>query len=310
VSATARRDELVALLSERGPAAAGLTSAEATRRRGFVLASFGEVGLPDEAVPYVREALESGIEPYELAGAAIALRGAPPDPAFVPLVERAIRSRGGADATLSFEAPDARWPYAEPTSCLAELERTLAWLQAAPAGHCCHATEPAPPDGDLALDDVVLQDQDGRSARFADWFGGRPAVVAFFYTRCDNPNKCSLTIARLAQLQALAAERGLRGAFRIAAITYDPAFDLPDRLRRYGADRGLVFDADTCCLRATDGFERLRDQLELGVAYGPSTVSRHRIELYVLDAGGRVATAITRRQWQPVEALAAVEPLL
>src|SRR5262249_33614141 len=158
----------------------------------------------------------------------------------------------------TFEALDARWPYAEPTTCLTELERTLGVLQAAPASHCCHAPEPAAPAREVELDDVVLQDQDGHSARFADWFHGRPAVVTFFYTRCDNPNKCSLTVTRLAQLQALARERGRQHTFRIAAVTYDPAFDLPDRLRRYGADRGLVFDDDACCLRATDGFERLR----------------------------------------------------
>ena len=49
---------------------------------------------------------------------------------------------------------------------------------------------------------VEPEDQDGRRLTFGECFVGAPTVAVFFYTRCTNPNKCSLTIAKLAQLQA------------------------------------------------------------------------------------------------------------
>jgi protein SCO1/2 len=62
--------------------------------------------------------------------------------------------------------------------------------------------------------------------------------VVFFYTRCDNPNKCSLTVTKLARLQKSIVEEQLEGLLRTAAITYDPAYDLPPRLKAYGDNRG------------------------------------------------------------------------
>ena len=38
---------------------------------------------------------------------------------------------------------------------------------------------------------------------FKDFFHGQPSIVVFFYTRCDNPMKCSLTVAKLARVQAI-----------------------------------------------------------------------------------------------------------
>ena len=134
--------------------------------------------------------------------------------------------------------------------------------------------------------------------------------MAFFYTRCDNPYKCSLTITKLAALQDRFAQRGIADAVTIAAITYDPAFDVPERLRRYGTDRGVRFGERTRFFRVTSGFADFRRRFDLGVNYGPSTVNRHRIEVHVLDAEGRVAASFTRRQWEVDKVADAVQHLL
>jgi protein SCO1/2 len=121
-----------------------------------------------------------------------------------------------------------------------------------------------------------------------------------------NPEKCPLTIAKLGRLQRRLAEEGLADAVNLAAITYDPGFDLPRRLRGYGALLGMSFDARTRLWRTTGPFEPLRSGLDLGVGYGPATVNQHRIELFVLDARGHVAEAITRRLWDVDELLGAL----
>jgi protein SCO1/2 len=157
---------------------------------------------------------------------------------------------------------------------------------------------------------VTLQDHAGALMTFKDFFHGRPSIVVFFYTRCDNPLKCSLTVAKLARVQAMLDAGGLADRIRTAAITYDPAFDLPERLRVYGRDRNVRMDADHRMLRATEGHDVLCRQFELGVNFVESLVNRHRIEVYVLDTQGRIATSFERVRWDEAEVVArAVEVL-
>jgi protein SCO1/2 len=337
--------DLAALLPENLPLYTGRSAAEMTRFRGYLLAAFAETGLPDAALPYVVESLEAGHGPDEVAGAAIGLRGLGASSVDVatPLL-RAVENLAGADVTVSFECYRPAWPYAQPTTALTEVVRTIGLLgeQAAPAvarlaelvGQperfpdalraemrrvvdaaaadsgccgsgtcaCCAAPvearspgpEPAADDGPTA---TVLEDQDGRTTTFDEFFPGRPAVVAFFYTRCDNPRKCSLTVTKLAALQRSVEARGLAGAVRIAAITYDPAFDLSDRLRLYGADRGVRFGEHVRFFRVPSGFDEVRRHFDLGVNYGAATVNRHRTEVFVLDPKGGVAQGFSRVQW-------------
>ena len=148
-----------------------------------------------------------------------------------------------------------------------------------------------------SLDETRFQDQDGESLTFKEFFRGLPSIVVFFYTRCDNPLKCSLTVTRLSRVHNLLRERGLAEKIRTAAITYDPGFDLPDRLGSYGQSRGLRFDANHRMLRTTEGFAALRDHFKLGVNFVESLVNRHKVEAYVLDAQGRIASCFERVHW-------------
>jgi protein SCO1/2 len=164
--------------------------------------------------------------------------------------------------------------------------------------------------GSGPIADVALEDQDGARLAFRDFFHGKPAIVAFFYTRCDNPLKCSLTVAKLARVQRLLEEQGLAGRVRTAAVTYDPGFDAPPQLRRYGLDRGVRMDADHRLLRAPSGVERLRRHFELGVNFFESLVNRHRIELFILDPRGAIAARFQRLQWNESDVVDRVAEVL
>ena len=147
------------------------------------------------------------------------------------------------------------------------------------------------------IQSVVFEDQEGASITFKEFFRGQPSIVVFFYTRCDNPLKCSLTITKLARVQELLEARGLADQINTAAITYDPAFDIPERLRGYGQNRGVLMNARHRMLRATDGVNALRNHFKLGVNFIESLVNRHRIEAYILDAEGRIAASFERIHW-------------
>jgi cytochrome oxidase Cu insertion factor (SCO1/SenC/PrrC family) len=147
------------------------------------------------------------------------------------------------------------------------------------------------------IESTVFEDHDGGTVTFREFFRRHPSVVVFFYTRCDNPQKCSLTITKLARLQNLLLERGLAEQIRTAAITYDPAFDIPERLRGYAKNRGVLLNANHRMLRAIDGISALRAHFKLGVNFVASLVNRHRIEVYILDAAGGIAGSFQRLHW-------------
>jgi protein SCO1/2 len=335
-----RRDCLVALLPEQISQYAGRSANATVRMRGYIIAAFGQVGLPAAALPYVLEELESGRDPYLVAAAATALRGLDrPTSQVVPFLLKAIENVRYADDAVSFDSYRPRWPLPNHTTAIEEILKTFAWLgpdaqSARPALEALHdhpeATSPSARatllgvlaglgDGtagcceiptsvtdhcagaaghDLTVPaGVELEDQDGRPLTFGDFFGGRPSVVVFFYTRCDNPNKCSLTITKLAALQRALREHGLQGRVGTAAITYDPAYDLPPRLRAYGKNRGVIFDDSDRFLRTTAGLGALQEYFDLGVNFGQASVNRHRIELFVLDHEVAIAARFTRLQW-------------
>jgi protein SCO1/2 len=151
--------------------------------------------------------------------------------------------------------------------------------------------------GSKSIESIVLQDQDGAFLKFVEFLRGSPSIVVFFYTRCDNSMKCSLSVTKLARVQTLLAAQGLATRIRTAAITYDPEFDRPERLRIYGKDRAVRMDENHRMLRAIEGNDALREYFELGVNFNGSLVNRHRIELHILDAAGRIAVSFERLHW-------------
>jgi protein SCO1 len=381
-------ERLAALLPENLPLYEGRSAPETTRLRGYLLAAFADTGVPQGALPFLVESLESGHDAYEVAGAAIGLRGLrAPSGSEIRALLTALHNLDGADATVSFERYKPSWPYAEPTTALTEVVKTIGMLgggsraaradlerfadqqdrlsarvlaeirrvldamrpQAGEGDHacgcgpgcgcglssdeagivgagtaavdaeaqdaCCDSPGVAPAGIVQGRDDaegdaeILVQDQDGVLERFEEFYRGGPSVLAFFYTRCDNPYKCSLTITRLAAVQRALDQRGLSGGVRITAVTYDPEFDLPHRLKLYGQHRGMQFSENARFFRAVSGFGRLRRRFDLRANYGPSTVNRHQIEVHVLDEQGRVRTSFTRVQWQVDDVVRAVEEL-
>lgn len=349
------RDLLVQLLLEGTSLYEGRSTNETVHIRGYILAAFEQVGLPDAALPYVLEELENGHDAYVVAGAARALRGFnSPSSKFVPFLLKAVENIKNADDALTFEKYKPSWPIADYTTALGEIFDTLAWLgthaeSAIPAleamsdmkhdpfsrrarteikraidriwssgraDHACCSTPTIPESAIITFHDpgerqrkpdsiaaIELEDQNGKTATFGEFFNGKPAIVVFFYTRCTNPNKCSLTITKLGRLQRAITAEGLQGLIKTAAITYDPEYDLPARLKAYGANRGVTFDADNRLMRTRTSFQDLRSAFQLGVNYTGTTVNRHRIELFILDSRGQIAATFSRLQWEITEVL-------
>lgn len=273
-----------------------------------------------------------------------------PSATFVAPLLSALFYIGQRDDAVRLESYGGYGPEGEPTTAVAEVIRTLGWLGKAGKGalarlqelraqepgprtaaqleeamaaiqddarieatECCgnaHRSVDAPRSAPADVAELVLQDQSGELLTFRDFFLGRPSIVVFFYTRCDNPTKCPLTIARLGRLQQRLHSAGLGDSIRTAAITYDPAYDLPPRLVQYARSWGARTGESHRLLRTVGDLAPLRAFFELGVNYGESgLVNRHRIEAFVLDRAGRIVDAVTRQQWEESQLLEAAVAL-
>ena len=63
-------------------------------------------------------------------------------------------------------------------------------------------------------------------------------------------------------------------------------------------------------LRAVEDNDALREHFELGVNFIESLVNRHRIELYILDAQGRIAVSFERIHWDEEDVVARAAEVL
>jgi protein SCO1 len=344
------QQELIDLLREEHSFYNQRGTVTIVQMRGWVLLAIARTTLTDDALVFVLEELDTGVDPYLVAAAACALRSYPnPNPALARFVMRAVQQIRYHDDPVSFKEYGAYAVSSDATSPLRELFKTLAWLgphakevlpeiegvarsgglskkalvEAERALEAIRAADLSEPDSDCCslpegllskfswsrksrgastpIASTLFEDQSGEQITFQEFFCARPSIVVFFYTRCDNPLKCSLTVAKLARVQKLLEQQGLAGQINTAAITYDPAFDLPNRIRNYGKDRDVSMSAGHRMLRAIDGLGALRRHFKLGVNFIESLVNRHRIEAYVLDREGRIAASFERLHWEERE---------
>jgi protein SCO1/2 len=90
--------------------------------------------------------------------------------------------------------------------------------------------------------DVVLQDQDGKPLRLAD-YRGHVLALTFIYTRCPLPDFCPRIMKNFQDLEnAIEADPDLRTRARLLSVSFDVEFDGPEVLNAYGSafvkDRG------------------------------------------------------------------------
>jgi protein SCO1/2 len=161
---------------------------------------------------------------------------------------------------------------------------------------------PEPNRRSLSAGAMRLRDQNGRALTFGD-LRGRPFVLAFFYTQCAIASKCVSTVGRLRDLASECAKDGLLDRVGIYGMTFDPQFDSPSVLHKYGQSYGLEFGRHVRLLRSEEELSQaFRDDLQLRVGYGAGTVNQHGMQLFVFDRRGRLAAVHDNELWTPSDA--------
>lgn len=152
----------------------------------------------------------------------------------------------------------------------------------------------------------VLEDQNGEQIKWQDFFRNKYSVLAFFYTRCNNPRKCTLTIQTLVAIQCALKSNNLGGRVKTAAITYDSTYDTSSALQAYGEARQFAFSKNHRMFRIPNGFENVVDKMDLGVNFRGEVVNHHRIEFFLLDPQGELVRTFVRLKVEPSQVIEAI----
>ncbi len=340
------RPLLLELLAEDHPAFRGKSANAVVRLRGYALAAMEIAGTPPDAFPYILNILENERNAYLIGGACKALRGSRnPRQVAIPSLLTAFDHIRLKDDALSYTTYKPRWPLTDYTTALKEILATLRWyrqataselnslnqllgdneaillsailedlrqtiqtLQGSPAQTCCTVPAANIRNSYQKTKHLIAtaEDQERKTFQLENHLQGHITVLSFFYTRCDNPFKCSLTVSNLAQLSRECPEKFPGAPIQIIGITYDAAHDTAEKLKNYGEQRGFAFSAGNRLIRVPKDFDAVKAHFRNGVSFIGSIVNQHRIEVYLTNANGEIFQTFTRKQWQPAEVMHAI----
>jgi protein SCO1/2 len=164
---------------------------------------------------------------------------------------------------------------------------------------------------DVDIFNCGMVDNQGATTSFQR-FIGKPFVVTFFYSRCDNPTKCSMTISRLGELKKRVADEGLLDQLYLLAVTLDPVYDTPRRMESFATVRGMTPDGCLQLLRANsrNDHRRLMTELRVAVNYQADQVNVHGIELLEFDRKGRYVRRFAHTHWNTEEVVRDLQELV
>jgi protein SCO1/2 len=146
----------------------------------------------------------------------------------------------------------------------------------------------------------TLSSQLGEVVAF-DRFRGQRVVLNFIFTRCPVATMCPASTAKMATLQRLARERGIRD-FQLISITLDPAYDTPPVLKSYAEGRGL----DASNFNFLTGPEpAIRSLLtQFGVIAEPGdNIWKHTLATLLIGRDGKIQHRIDGSAWEPEDLL-------
>jgi len=108
----------------------------------------------------------------------------------------------------------------------------LSFAPPPPGSYILHRIMPAP--------DGPVVGIDGRSRPLSQYTRGQMTLLGFIYTTCVDPEGCPLAYRVFDTLKkAIAATPALTGKVRFVTLSFDPARDTPDVMRRYAGSRAV-----------------------------------------------------------------------
>jgi protein SCO1/2 len=175
--------------------------------------------------------------------------------------------------------------------------------------------EGAGPNPGDEVPDYRLLNQDSKTIRIHD-YRGKALVLTFIYTRCQDPNQCTLMSSNFATIDNELQKRPeLYARTHLLSISFDPAYDTPKVLRSYGAAyTGKYSDENFGHWEFASG---TADEVKgiaqyFGLRYFQDTPSGteqviHSLRTAVIGPDGRVIKVYRGNEWKPEEIVSELE---
>jgi protein SCO1/2 len=169
--------------------------------------------------------------------------------------------------------------------------------------------EGAGPNAGDEVPNYRLVNQDGNPIRLHD-YKGKVLLLTFIYTRCQDPNQCTLMSSNFAAIdQQLQKEPALLDKTHLLSISFDPAYDTPKVLRSYGASYTGKFSDET--FKHWEFASGSEDEVKgiakyFGFRYFNNTPSGeeqviHTLRTALIGPDGKVVKVYRGNDWKPEE---------
>ena len=201
----------------------------------------------------------------------------------------------------------------------------LAALVAAPAlAHHVELLPPLefapPPPGSYRLHRIMpapegrVLDVDGRAARLSKYLHDRITLLGFIYTTCADPDGCPLAYRVFDALkEAIADTPRLHGQVRFVTLSFDPARDTPEVMRRYAGSRVVEGDGGLRWYFLTTRSAKELHPLVEGFGQEVTRSGRelsHVLKVFLIDRAGYVREIYSSNFLHPQSVLNDIETLL
>ena len=166
--------------------------------------------------------------------------------------------------------------------------------------------EPKPGD---QITDFTLVNQDGKPIRLSQ-YKGRSVALTFVYTRCPQPDQCTLMSTNFAAIEKeLQQQPDVYVKTHLLSITIDPEYDTPKVMRSYGASHSgrysdEVFKHWEFATGTAEQVKAIAEYFGVRSFKDPATGKEeliHSLRTAVIDPQGRLAKLYRGNEWKPTE---------
>jgi len=166
--------------------------------------------------------------------------------------------------------------------------------------------EPKPGD---EIPDFTLVNQDGKPIHLSQ-YRGRSIALTFVYTRCPQPDQCTLMSNNFAAVDLeLQKEPQVYAKTHLITISFDPEYDTPKVMRSYGASHtgryaDEKFEHWEFATGSADEVKRIAEFFGLRYFKDSSTGEEqvmHSLRTAVIDRDGKLVKLYRGNEWKPAE---------
>jgi protein SCO1/2 len=169
--------------------------------------------------------------------------------------------------------------------------------------------EPKPGD---EIPDFQLINQDGTRVRLSQ-YKGQSVALTFVYTRCPQPDQCTLMSTNFAAVdKALQGQPDVYARTHLMTISFDPDYDTPKVMRSYGASHTGKYSDETFqhwefLTGSLDEVKGVAQFFGLRYFHDTSTGEEqviHSLRTAVIGPDGKLVKLYRGNDWKPAEVAA------